>query len=77
MTYPDGCISKGGFANYIGLHEHYAIPIPDELDSGEAAPLMCGGITLFSPLLRNGCGPGKKVGILGIGDVGHVGVLFA
>ena len=77
MAYPDGYVSKGGFADYIRLHEHYAIPIPDDLDSAEAAPLMCGGITVFSPLLRNGCGPGKKVGILGIGGIGHMGVLFA
>ena len=77
FPYPDGYVSRGGFANYIRLHEHYAIPIPDNLDSAEAAPLMCGGITVFSPLLRNGCGPGKKVGILGIGGIGHMGVLFA
>ena len=77
IPYSDGYISKGGFANYIRLHEHFAIPIPDNLDSAEAAPLMCGGITVFSPLLRNGCGPGKKVGILGIGGIGHMGVLFA
>ena len=76
-TYPDGYISKGGFANYIRLHEHYAIPIPDDLESAEAAPLMCGGVTVFSPLYRNGCGPGKKVGILGIGGIGHMGILFA
>lgn len=39
--------------------------------------MMCGGVTLYSPLVRNGCGPGKKVGIVGLGGLGHFGVLFA
>lgn len=41
------------------------------------APMLCGGLTCFSPLVRNGAGPGKKVGIVGIGGLGHFGVLFA
>jgi alcohol dehydrogenase (NADP+) len=51
--------------------------IPEALSSAEAAPMLCGGITVFSPLVRNGAGPGKKVGIVGIGGLGHFGVLFA
>lgn len=75
--YPDGYNSKGGFANYVRLHEHAAVPIPEELDSATTAPLLCGGITVYSPLLRNGAGPGKKVGIMGIGGIGHMGILLA
>ncbi|GMM58436.1 NADP-dependent alcohol dehydrogenase [Maudiozyma humilis] len=76
-AYEDGYVSKGGFANYVRVHEHFAIPIPENLDSVTSAPLMCGGITVFSPLLRNGCGPGKKVGIMGIGGIGHMGIMLA
>jgi alcohol dehydrogenase (NADP+) len=51
--------------------------IPDGLDSADAAPMLCGGITVFSPLKNYGCGPGKTVGIVGVGGLGHFGVLFA
>jgi len=51
--------------------------IPDGLDSADAAPMLCGGITVYSPLKRYGCGPGKTVGIVGVGGLGHFGVLFA
>ncbi|CCK73471.1 NAD(P)-dependent alcohol dehydrogenase NDAI_0G04880 [Naumovozyma dairenensis CBS 421] len=76
-NYEDGYNSKGGYADYIRLHEHFAIPIPENIPSHLAAPLMCGGITAFSPLLRNGCGRGKKVGIMGIGGIGHMALIFA
>lgn len=75
--YEDGYISQGGYASHIRVHEHFVVPIPDEIPSHLAAPLMCGGITVFSPLIRNGCGPGKKVGIVGIGGIGHMGVILA
>jgi alcohol dehydrogenase (NADP+) len=52
-------------------------PIPEGLSSTVAAPMLCAGLTAYSPLVRNGCGPGKKVGIVGIGGIGHFGVLFA
>lgn len=52
-------------------------PIPDGLNSAQAAPLLCAGITVFSPLKRFGAGPGKKVGIVGIGGLGHYGVILA
>lgn len=42
-----------------------------------AAPMLCGGVTVFSPLKHNGCGPGKSVGIVGVGGLGHFGILFA
>jgi alcohol dehydrogenase (NADP+) len=52
-------------------------PIPDALPSPVAAPMLCAGLTSYSPLVRNGAGPGKKVGIVGLGGIGHFGVLFA
>ncbi|KAJ3503330.1 hypothetical protein NM208_g16536 [Fusarium decemcellulare] len=52
-------------------------PIPEALSSTQAAPMLCAGITVYSPLKRLGAGPGKKVGIVGIGGLGHYGVLFA
>jgi alcohol dehydrogenase (NADP+) len=51
--------------------------IPDGVSSAAAAPMMCGGVTLYSPLKHYGCGPGKRVGIVGVGGLGHFGVLFA
>lgn len=77
QAYQDGYISQGGYASHVRVHEHFVIPIPEEIPSHLAAPLLCGGITVFSPLLRNGCGPGKKVGIVGIGGIGHMGLIFA
>lgn len=52
-------------------------PIPEKIKSPDAAPMMCAGITVYSPLKRLGAGPGKKVGIVGIGGLGHYGVIFA
>ena len=52
-------------------------PIPDKMTSTDAAPMLCAGITVYSPLKRFGAAPGKKVGIVGIGGLGHYGVLFA
>lgn len=52
-------------------------PIPDALPSPLAAPMLCAGITSYSPLVRNGAGPGKKVGVVGLGGLGHFAVLFA
>jgi alcohol dehydrogenase (NADP+) len=52
-------------------------PIPEKLSTNEVAPMLCAGLTAFSPLVRNGAGPGKKVAIVGLGGIGHFGVLFA
>ncbi|SMN22990.1 similar to Saccharomyces cerevisiae YMR318C ADH6 NADPH-dependent medium chain alcohol dehydrogenase with broad substrate specificity [Maudiozyma saulgeensis] len=76
-SYADGYNSKGGYASHVRVHEHFVVPIPENIPSELAGPLLCGGITVFSPLIRNGCGPGKKVGILGIGGIGHMGLIFA
>lgn len=75
--YPDGSWSMGGYANYVRVPAHFAIKIPAALKSEDAAPMMCGGITVYAPLVNNGAGPGKKVGIVGFGGLGHFGILFA
>jgi len=75
--YPDGSYSYGGYADYQRCPSHFVMKIPDAIPSEEAAPMLCGGITLYSPLKNNGCGPGKKVGIIGVGGLGHFGVMFA
>lgn len=56
---------------------HFAVKIPEALSSAAAAPMLCGGVTVYSPLKHFGCGPGKRVGIIGVGGLGHFGVLFA
>lgn len=77
-TYPgDEGKSYGGYADYNRTNGHFVIPIPDGLPSEHAAPMLCGGVTVYSPLKRNGCGPGKRVGIVGLGGLGHMAVLFA
>ncbi|KAI1166582.1 zinc-binding dehydrogenase [Nemania serpens] len=69
--------SYGGYANYNRTNQQFVVHIPEGLSSAEAAPMLCGGITVFSPLRRRGCGPGKSVGIVGVGGLGHFAVLFA
>jgi alcohol dehydrogenase (NADP+) len=69
--------SYGGYATHNRTNGRFVFKIPDGLDSADAAPMLCGGITVFSPLKNNGCGPGKTVGIVGVGGLGHFGVLFA
>lgn len=75
--YPDGSKSYGGYADYNRTPGHFVLKIPETIATKDAAPMMCAGITLYSPLKREGCGPGKKVGIVGLGGLGHFGVLFA
>lgn len=77
-TWPDsGVISQGGYSSHVRTHQHWVFPIPEGLPSEVAAPMLCAGLTAYAPLVRNGAGPGKKVGIVGIGGIGHFGVLFA
>ncbi|KAL9075476.1 MAG: hypothetical protein Q9161_001548 [Pseudevernia consocians] len=75
--YGDGSKSYGGYSDYCRAPSHFVLKIPDAISSEEAAPMLCGGITVFSPLKKNGCGPGKKVGIVGVGGLGHFGILYA
>ncbi|KAK9471919.1 chaperonin 10-like protein [Dipodascopsis tothii] len=75
--FEDGSVSYGGYALKGRYPASFAFKIPEALPSAIAAPMMCGGITVYSPLKRNGCGPGKTVGIVGIGGLGHFAVLYA
>ncbi|KUH39246.1 MULTISPECIES: NAD(P)-dependent alcohol dehydrogenase [Streptomyces] len=67
----------GGYSTHIVVDENYTVRIPDALPLDEAAPLLCAGITLYSPLARWQAGPGKKVAIVGLGGLGHMGVKIA
>ncbi|KAF7564003.1 hypothetical protein G7046_g95 [Stylonectria norvegica] len=72
-----GFTTQGGYSSHTRMNEYWVYPIPEALPSTEAAPMLCAGITVYSPLKRLGAGPGKKVGIVGIGGLGHYGVMFA
>jgi D-arabinose 1-dehydrogenase-like Zn-dependent alcohol dehydrogenase len=76
-TLPDGSPTYGGYVNRLIVEEKYACRVPESLSSAEAAPLLCAGITLYSPMKHYGVKSGQKVGILGLGGLGHMGVLFA
>jgi len=67
----------GGFADRLRAHWAWTIPLPDALDISAAGPLLCGGITVFSPLLTYGVRPTDRVGIVGIGGLGHLALKFA
>ncbi|KFE62003.1 NAD(P)-dependent alcohol dehydrogenase [Hyalangium minutum] len=72
------CVGRhGGFAEFIRVNSHFAIPVPDNLSSESAAPLLCGGITVFSPMRAQQLGPQHRVGIIGIGGLGHMALQFA
>lgn len=67
----------GGYSESIVVDENYVLSIPENLDLAAAAPLLCAGITTYSPLHHWNVGPGKKVGIVGIGGLGHMGIKIA
>jgi alcohol dehydrogenase (NADP+) len=69
--------TQGGYSNKIVVDENYVFSVPDNLSLDSAAPLLCAGITLYSPLMHWKAGPGKKVGIIGLGGLGHIGVKIA
>jgi hypothetical protein len=69
--------SQGGFSSRSRVHEQFVFPIPGNIPSHEAAPMMCAGLTTYSALVHGECGPGKKVAILGIGGLGQFGILWA
>jgi len=72
-----GGITCGGYAEAIVLDETFALRVPQSLDLAAAAPLLCAGITTYSPLRRWKVGKGQKVGIIGLGGLGHMGVKLA
>ena len=70
-------VAMGGYSNNFVINEDYAVHVPTNLALEGVAPLMCAGITLYSPLKHWGAGPGKKVAIMGLGGLGHMGLKFA
>jgi len=72
------CVGRnGGYADSIRVNSRFAIPVPKVLESENVAPLLCGGITVYSPLRNHGVRPSSRVGIIGIGGLGHIGLQFA
>lgn len=69
--------TQGGYSDHIVVKEGYVLSVPDNLPLDATAPLLCAGITLYSPLRHWNAGPGKKVAILGMGGLGHMGVKLA
>ncbi|MFF7069444.1 NAD(P)-dependent alcohol dehydrogenase [Streptomyces pseudovenezuelae] len=73
----DGEPTYGGYSEKVVVDENYVVRIPEGLALDEAAPLLCAGITTYSPLTKWGAGPGKKVAVIGLGGLGHMGVKIA
>jgi uncharacterized zinc-type alcohol dehydrogenase-like protein len=72
------CVGRnGGFADKIRLNSRFVIPVPAVLESENVAPLMGGGVTVYSPLRNHGVRPSSRVGVIGIGGLGHLGLQFA
>jgi uncharacterized zinc-type alcohol dehydrogenase-like protein len=79
-NFPDkasGGVTYGGYSESIVVTEGFALRVPANLDLAGAAPLLCAGITTYSPLRHGGVEKGKKVGVVGLGGLGHMGVKFA
>ncbi|XP_061983644.1 probable cinnamyl alcohol dehydrogenase 1 [Populus nigra] len=73
----DGSITKGGYSSYIVVHERYCFRIPDGYPLASAAPLLCAGITVYNPMMRHKMNqPGKSLGVIGLGGLGHMAVNF-
>jgi uncharacterized zinc-type alcohol dehydrogenase-like protein len=73
----DGTPTQGGFSTLYVADERFVFRMPEGMDASRAAPLMCAGATVFSPLRLWGMGPGKTVGVVGIGGLGHLAVKYA
>lgn len=73
----DGSPTRGGYAESVVCDERFVHHLPEGLDPASAAPLLCAGITTYSPLRHWGIGPGSTVGVIGIGGLGHLGIKFA
>jgi alcohol dehydrogenase (NADP+) len=79
-NFPDknsGGVTYGGYSDSIVVTERFVLKVPTNLDPAGAAPLLCAGITTYSPIRHWGVGKGKKVGVVGLGGLGHMGVKFA
>ncbi|MGB6192945.1 MAG: NAD(P)-dependent alcohol dehydrogenase [Terracidiphilus sp.] len=72
------CVRRhGGYADRVRANARFVVPIPDALPSEQAAPLLCGGVTVYSPLRKHGVNPSSRVGVVGIGGLGHLAIQFA
>jgi len=67
----------GGYADTLRVNGRFAVPIPDGLASDIAAPMLCGGITVYTPFHVFGIRPGMRVGVVGVGGLGHRALQFA
>jgi len=79
-NFPDkhtGKVTYGGYSESVVVDERFVLRVPENLDMAGAAPLLCAGITTYSPMRRWGVTQGRKVGIVGLGGLGHMGVKFA
>jgi alcohol dehydrogenase (NADP+) len=76
-TGADGQPTQGGYSSQIVVTENFVVTIPEGIGLAEAAPLLCAGLTTYSPLRHWGAAPGKKVAIVGLGGLGHMGVRLA
>jgi uncharacterized zinc-type alcohol dehydrogenase-like protein len=72
-----GSVTYGGYSESIVVDEHFVLRVPTNLNVAGAAPLLCAGITTYSPMRHWGVGKGKKVGVVGLGGLGHMGVKYA
>jgi uncharacterized zinc-type alcohol dehydrogenase-like protein len=72
-----GGITQGGYSTEIVVTEHFVLKVSEKLDTKAVAPLLCAGITTYSPLVHWKVGKGQKVGVIGLGGLGHMGVKFA
>lgn len=72
-----GQATQGGYSSAIVVTEHFVLKMPKNLDPGSAAPLLCAGITSYSPLNYHKVGPGKRIGVIGLGGLGHMALKFA
>ncbi|MFE6970923.1 NAD(P)-dependent alcohol dehydrogenase [Isoptericola sp. NPDC057653] len=73
----DGTITHGGYSTHVVVDEHFVLRVPDAIDYAAAAPLLCAGITTYSPLAHWNAGPGKHVAVVGMGGLGHMAVKIA
>ncbi|KAH8169362.1 zinc-binding dehydrogenase domain-containing protein [Sarocladium implicatum] len=73
----NGSKTMGGHAKFHRCPSHFVYKVPEGLKAEYAAPLLCSGISMYAPLKRHGCGPGKTVGIIGVGGLGHFGIVIA
>lgn len=72
----DGTITKGGYTDHIIVRDHFALKVPAGMDESRVAPLLCAGITTYSPLRQYRVGPGTRMAVVGLGGLGHMGVKF-